>query len=302
MSHSVIISVIIPAYNVERYLAETLDSVLAQTYPHFDVMIINDGSTDRTLEIAHQYEAKDPRIHVVSQLNQGISIARNRGIQETTGELIAFLDADDRWVPEKLACHGLHFATTPQLGMSFARVSFIQGNGSTMGQTSHSKLIDISPQDFYLENHAITPSNVVIRRSVLKSVGAFNPKFSNGLEDQELFVRLLCSGITVEGLGTILTDYRIREESMSANLNKMTQAWQQFNNCVESYAPDLVQSYSDRAQAYFLRYLARRGLRNHQDTNQIRQFIWQAIEKDWRLLFVEPKRTFSTLLFSYISV
>jgi glycosyltransferase involved in cell wall biosynthesis len=302
MSHSVLISVIIPAYNTERYLGETLESLLAQTYPHFEVMIVNDGSTDRTLEIAHQYAVKDPRIHVVSQLNQGISLTRNRGIEETTGELIAFLDADDRWVPEKLATHALHFATMPQLGMSFAKVAYISANGSNTGQKSNSKLTNFCHQDFYLENHAITPSNVVIRRSVLKSVGAFNPEFSNGLEDQELFVRLLCFGITVEGLETILTDYRIREESMSANLNKMTQAWQQFNNCVEAYAPDLVQSYSDRAQAYFLRYLARRGLRNHQDTNQIRQFIWQAIEKDWRLLLVEPKRTFSTLLFSYLPI
>ena len=130
MSFPMLVSVIIPAYNIDKYLAETLDSVLAQSYTYFEVVIINDGSTDRTLEIAQKYAAKDDRIQVVSQANQGVSAARNHGIRVTTGELLAFLDGDDRWHSNKLNAHINHFHEVKNLGMSFAKVAFIASDGS----------------------------------------------------------------------------------------------------------------------------------------------------------------------------
>jgi glycosyltransferase involved in cell wall biosynthesis len=301
MTRPIQISVIIPAYNVETYLAETLDSVLAQTYSHFDVVIVDDGSTDRTLDIARHYAKNDTRIQVISQPNQGVAVARNRGIQETTGELIAFLDADDRWLPRKLETHLSHFAKRPNLGMSFATVSFITSEGQPTGQHSHSKLTQLQPQDFYLENHAITPSNVVIRRSTIQTVGFFNSQI-NGVADQELFINIISHGVQVEGLDTVLTEYRILTNSISANVEKMELEWQTLNQIVAAYAPKLVRDYSDRSHAYFLRYMARRGIRMQDNPTQVRTLIWRAIQKDWKLLFLEPKRTLSTLIFAYIPV
>ena len=303
-----LVSVIIPAYNTDQYLAETLDSVLAQTYSHFEVMIMDDGSTDRTLEIAQEYAAKDDRIRVISQPNQGLSLTRNSGIRETPGELIAFLDSDDRWHPTKLSAHVDHFESFGQnvqsteassLGMSFAKVTFITSVGSYTRQYSNSKLTNIKPEDFYIENLAITPSNVVIRRSLLDQVGYFisQPK---GLEDQEIFVRIACSGATVEGLDQVLTEYRIVENSMSSNLHRMEENWKILSDCIATYAPNLIEHHYDRAYAYFLRYLARRGIRIRANPQETQAFIWRAIRQDRSLLWVEPRRTLSTLFFAHL--
>lgn len=299
MSFPMLISVIIPAYNIDKYLAETLDSVLAQIYPHFEVVIVNDGSTDRTLEIAQAYVAKDDRIRVVSQANQGISAARNHGIRVTTGELFAFLDGDDRWHPNKLNAHVNHFHEVKNLGMSFAKVAFITSDGSYTKQCSNSKLKNLNPEDFYIENIVVTPSNVVVRRSLMDSVGYFDLQL-NGSEDQELFFRLAWSGAIVEGLDQVLTEYRIVENSVSADLCHMEEDWQRLNRCIETYAPSLVEHYYDRAYSYFLRYLARRGIRTRAKPQQVRAFIWRAIRQDRSLLFMEPRRTLATLLFAYI--
>ena len=303
-----LVSVVIPAYNTDRYLAETLDSVLAQTYSHFEVMIVDDGSTDRTLEIAQEYAAKDDRIRVISQPNQGVSLTRNNGIRETTGELIAFLDGDDRWLPNKLSAHVEHFQSFRQdakftevksLGMSFAKVTFIRSDGNYTQQYSNSKLTNLNPEDFYIENLAVTPSNVVIRRSVLDCVGHFDLQ-PIGLEDQELFVRIACSGAIVEGLDMVLTEYRIVENSVSADLCRMEKNWQLLNRCIEIYAPSLIKNYYDRAYAYFLRYLARRGIRTRANPQETQAFIWRAIRQDRSLLWVEPRRTLSTLFFAHL--
>ncbi len=95
------ISIIIPVYNVEKYLSACLDSVLAQTFRDFEVVCVNDGATDRSLEILNEYAAKDQRIKIVSQENQGQAVARNTGIQQAQGEYIYFLDSDD-WVHPQL--------------------------------------------------------------------------------------------------------------------------------------------------------------------------------------------------------
>ena len=308
MSLPILISVIIPAYNIDKYLAEALDSVLAQIYPHFEVMIVNDGSTDRTLEIAQEYAAKDDRIRVISQPNQGVSLARNQGIRETTGELVAFLDGDDRWHPDKLNVHINHFRSFGQnaksdeaksLGISFAKVTFITSDGSYTQQYSNSKLTNLNPEDFYIENLVVTPSNVVIRRSILDLVGYFSPELS-GSADQELFFRMVWSGAIAEGLDTVLVEYRTVEEGMSANLYRMEENWQLLNHCIAIYAPSLVKHHYDRAYAYFLRYLARRGIRIRAKPQQTQAFIWRAIRQDRSLLLTEPRRTLATLFFAYI--
>lgn len=103
MSDSPLISVIIPVYNVEKYLHRCLDSVIEQTYKNLEVILIDDGSTDHSGEICDDYAAKDVRIHVIHQENQGVSAARNKGLDTAKGEYIAFVDSDDYILPEMYA-------------------------------------------------------------------------------------------------------------------------------------------------------------------------------------------------------
>lgn len=94
------ISIVIPLYNKEKQIAHTLQSVFAQTFQDFEIVIVDDGSTDNSVMEVKKFD--DPRVLLIQQSNAGVSAARNRGIEEANGELIAFLDADDEWMPEFL--------------------------------------------------------------------------------------------------------------------------------------------------------------------------------------------------------
>src|SRR6201996_9541224 len=106
MSHSIngpLVSVILPVYNGADYVGATIQSVLTQTYQNLEIIAVDDGSSDQTLEVLSQYAAGESRLRVVSQANAGVARARNRGIAEAKGDFIAPLDADDLWAPEKIA-------------------------------------------------------------------------------------------------------------------------------------------------------------------------------------------------------
>ena len=95
-------SIIIPAYNAERYISEAIESVINQTYTNWELIIVNDGSTDNTEKIAQSYAQKDSRITYITQENKGVSVARNIGYNASKGDYLGFLDADDYWLPDNL--------------------------------------------------------------------------------------------------------------------------------------------------------------------------------------------------------
>jgi glycosyltransferase involved in cell wall biosynthesis len=293
----VAVTVIIPAYNAAQYLSKTLESVLAQTFTDFEVLIIDDGSTDNTAEIAHLYAQHDCRLSYFSQANQGVSASRNKGIEMAKGDLIAFLDADDLWSPNKLETHVKHFDSFLNLGISFGRVEFISSDGKSTGVISSSKLSRIEPKHLYYENLIVTPSNAVIQRAVLGQIGNFNPdKDLAGLEDLELFLRTICWGYKVEGVNQVLTYYRTVEAGISSNLHRMEQHWERFSEIARGYAPELVEQNYKGAKAYFLRYLARRSLRLGISAKVGLDFMMRSWQTDWRLVLREPRRTLLTWL------
>jgi glycosyltransferase involved in cell wall biosynthesis len=107
------VSVILPVYGVEKYIAEAVRSVLAQTFSDFELLIIDDGSPDRSVEICRQFT--DSRIRIIQQQNRGLSGARNTGIRYAKGEYLAFLDGDDLWAPEKLEKQVAHLDNSPKV-------------------------------------------------------------------------------------------------------------------------------------------------------------------------------------------
>src|SRR3990167_8128796 len=111
------VSVVIPTYNYARYLPQAIDSVLGQTYPHIEVVVVDDGSTDESRDVLRAYGS---RIRWVQQERQGVSAARNRGVRESRGDLVAFLDADDRWLPTKLERQVARWCNEPELGLVHA--------------------------------------------------------------------------------------------------------------------------------------------------------------------------------------
>jgi glycosyltransferase involved in cell wall biosynthesis len=293
---SPLVTVIIPAYNAARFLPATINSVQQQTYANWELLIINDGSTDDTVEVVKKYQEKNPCIQLINQCNQGVSQARNLGIEKSQGQFIAFLDADDQWHPDKIQQHIKHFQFHPRLGVSFSQVEILNQAGEPTGQVSSSRLHHLKPEHLLSENPTTTTSNWVVRREVFAQVGGFAPDMSYS-EDLEWLLRVMCTGVwEIEGINQVLTRYRTSSGGLSSHLYRMEDGWNQLVQRAKIYAPQLVEDHFALAQALHLRYLARRAFRLHLPAEVGVDFMTRALASDWRLLFHQPHRTFLTLM------
>ncbi len=294
----IVVTIVIPVYNASQYLVETIESVLQQTYTDFELLVIDDGSTDNTADIVRNFSQQDSRVKLISQVNQGVSVARNAGIKMAQGEFIAFLDADDLWLPNKLAMHIQHLIANPSLALSFGRVEFMTFDGKPTGQYSNPTFKNITAKNLYEENPAVTPSNVMFRRIALQQVGGFDGDLS-GMADSELFLRIKCHGWQVEGINQVFVLYRTSLGGMSSQLYKMEEDWNCLSEKVQAYAPELIKRHYKHAKAMLLRYLARRTLRLHLSSEVGISFINRALQSEWRLILREPRRTILTMIAVY---
>ena len=184
------VSVIIPTYNRREYVQEAIDSVLTQTYTDYEIIVIDDGSTDGTGE-ALQARYGD-RIHYEWQENQGESVARNRGIELAQGEYIAFLDSDDLWLPEKLEKQARILDENPNVGLVYAQAQFIDEDGVLLesGTSADSEVAEAFDKTvLYFWNPIGGPSKTLICKAVLDRVGGFDPQIRFG-EDRDLWFRI----------------------------------------------------------------------------------------------------------------
>jgi glycosyltransferase involved in cell wall biosynthesis len=303
------VSVIIPIYCVEKYIFNTVKSVLDQTYTDFEVLLINDETTDGSLEICQQF--LDPRIIIVSQKNRGLAGARNTGIRHARGEYLAFLDGDDLWLPDKLEKHVKHLDNSPSVGLSFSRSAFIDEAGNRLGTFQMPKLSDITASHLLCRNPVGNGSAPVIRREVFEGI-RFQDSFYGSIEDFyfddrfrqsediECWLRIaIQTSWKLEGIPEALTLYRVNSEGLSANLINQLASWEKVIDKVASYAPELVAKWGLRAKAYQLRYLARRAVRLR-DGSMAVKLTHSALATNWRILLEEPRRTLFTIAASYI--
>jgi len=179
------VSVVIPAYNAERYLGETLDSVLAQTYRDFEVVVVDDGSTDSTRDIVASYG--EP-VRCIEQANAGPSAARNHGVREARGEAVAFVDSDDLWMPEKLAHQMPLFDAEGRVGLVYSEAERMASDGSPIPTTRRTKPQGDVFLDLLVKNHCPT-SAVVVRRECFLAAGGF-PEDMVWAEDWCLWLRI----------------------------------------------------------------------------------------------------------------
>jgi len=302
-------SVVIPCYKVAKYIGDCLESVLAQTFKSFEIICVDDGSPDSTVEIINQYS--DDRIRVIHQINRGLSGARNTGINATRGIFIALLDADDLWLPTKLEEHFKHLQSDPNIGISYSASEFINEKGKPMGLGQHPKLTDITPKDVFCRNPIGNGSAAVIRKSLLNSVSRVRhigketrvEYFDENMrqsEDVEFWLRVaLSTKYKFEGIEAALTQYRVNMSGLSANLDKQYESWiysvQQNKQLNQSF----VKHWFPLASAYQKRYLARRAIQSRNSKTAL-NLMKQAIFEDPRILFEEPKRTLITLICSVL--
>lgn len=300
-------TVIIPVYGIEKYIGETIESVLAQTYSNFELILVDDGSPDESIEICRQFD--DPRITILQQANQGPAAARNLGIRHSHGDYIALLDGDDLWEIDKLEKQAAHLEHTPDVGVSFCRSRLIDEFGEPLGLYQISKLTDITELDLLCRTPIGNGSVPVFRREALEAIrytnGAgewcyFNPdRRLHPSEDVECWMRIaLTTNWKIEGIPEALTLYRIISSSCSAQLGKKLQSWEQMLQEVEHYAPE-AESWKAPAMAYQLRHLARRAV-SLRDGKAAVELMHQALGAYKSILVEEPHRTVQTLGAAYL--
>ena len=306
-----IISIVIPMYNVEKYIAESVNSVLDQSFHHFELILVDDGCTDGTLDVLKQYD--DVRIRIISQRNRGLSGARNTGIEASRGIYIALLDADDYWSKDKLAKHIMHLNHNPNVGVSYCPSLFVDEDSQLLGVGQFPKLEQITKQYIFCRNPVGNGSAAVIRRSLLDEIGYYGVGqdkyrkmyFNENLrqsEDIELWTRIAIStNWLFEGIEQPLTYYRVNEGGLSANLTKQFDCWLQAVELNKNKDPDFYKDYFQLAKAYQLRYMARRAVQSRSRIDALK-LIHRALFCDIRILFQEPSRTCITFCCAWLKL
>jgi hypothetical protein len=296
-------TIVIPAYNVAKTISETLTSALSQTAANYEVVVIDDGSTDETPALLARFQ--DPRLRVIRQENRGLAGARNSGIHAARGRFIGFLDGDDLWMPTKLEAHTRHLQIQHRVGVSFSGSRLIDDHGVDIGLSQSPKLLMIQPEDVLMRNPVGNGSAPVIRSEVFDAIAWrpegekvrdwwFDETFRQS-EDIECWMRIaLTTAWHFEGLPENLTLYRVNPGGLSANLTAQHATWERMLAKVEAIAPDFAAEHSPAARAYQMRYLARRAVSSRDGAEALGRMI-SSLRASLIPLRSEPVKTLTTL-------
>jgi len=297
-------TIVIPVYNGEDTLREAIDSALRQTYADFEVLVVDDGSTDGSADIARSYDS--PRLRLYQQPNGGLNSARNAGIREGRGDYIGLLDADDIWEPTKLARHAAHLDEDARIGLSFSGSWMMDEHGRATGLVQAPQLTDITPVDLVTRNPVGNGSTPLMRRSALDAIAHAHPAglhentcwFDEELRqstDIECWLRLaLRTDWRIEGVAEALTGYRINPNGLSARTEKQLANWTRMMEKTAVYAPDFVAEHGAFARSCQLRYLARRAV-SLRDGTLAARYALGAVRTSPRILADQPMKTITTL-------
>lgn len=210
-----LVSIIVPCYNQGDFLADALDSVLAQEYTSWECIIVNDGSTDNSEEIALSYTKKDPRFHYLSHPNSGVSYSRNRGISECLGELILPLDGDDKISKNYLSLAVSHFIKNPDTKLVYCKARLFG---------RHNMVWNLPEYNYtqLLFDNMIFCSALFRKKDFMETAG-FDVDMDKGLEDWEFWLRFLKPTDIVYRIPEICFFYRIKKSSRNTDINKHEQ-------------------------------------------------------------------------------
>lgn len=215
-----LVSVVMPAYNAAPYIAESIASVQAQTYQSWELLVVDDGSTDDTATIVKQLGAQDNRIKYLYQQNARQSRARNNGIAHAAGNYIAFLDSDDLWLPDKLHLQ-MQVLADAAIDLVFGEAIMFEqqltADSTTVLGAGQGLFEGMAGLPSFLAKNQMPTLTVIVRKAALSKVGNFteDKKFPNA-EDYHLWLKLLLEGCTFYGMPTILGAYRVHAASISA--------------------------------------------------------------------------------------
>jgi glycosyltransferase involved in cell wall biosynthesis len=296
------VSVVIPMYNSERWIDGALQSVLAQTFRDFEVIVVDDGSLDGGARFVRQ--CRDLRIRLVQQENRGLAGARNTGIRNAKGRYIAFLDADDLWQADKLAKHVAALDSNQETGISFSWSTLIDLDGKPVGLVQKPGSGHITPAFVFCRNPIGNGSAPVVRRNVFDSIEFAHPLhgypcwFDEAFrqsEDIECWTRIALTVATrFSCIDEPLTLYRVSQAGLSADTGKQFESWTRFYAKMADIDPEFVSRVGPLARTYQQRYLARRAIFQGRGSEAV-SMIGRALRSSPRILLEEPGRTIVTI-------
>lgn len=223
-----LVSIIVPVYNAEKFIRETIQTVLNQTYKNWELLLVNDCSTDNSKKIIEEYEKKDKRIHLIElEQNSGAAIARNTGIENSKGRYIAFLDADDLWDKRKLEKQ-LKFIKENNYEFTYTGYEFADENGNKNG-----KIVEVPNNINYkqaLKNTTIFTSTVIFDIKKLGKELIKMPNVKRG-QDTATWWKVLKTGVVAYGLQESLSIYRRSNNTLSSNkIKALKRTWNLYRN------------------------------------------------------------------------
>jgi glycosyltransferase involved in cell wall biosynthesis len=248
------VSVLVPVHNAGPFLAEALESVLAQSYPSWEAIVVDDASSDGSVEVARSYAARDPRVRAVPlPANVGVAAARNAGAAVARGSLLALLDQDDRWLPSYLSrCVAAFDAAGPRVAVVACDAQLWQ-DGRPLGETYFDRFGRVSRVDLdvMMERNAVH-ARALVSREAFEAVGGFDPACLAS-DDFDLWMRLLEAGWSVETVPEALTVFRLHDASQSRDQRRMSEG------TIAAYSRSIARGALTPGQ----RAAARRRVRHH---------------------------------------
>lgn len=251
-----LVSVIIPVYNGEKTIRATVESVLAQTLTDLEVIVVNSGSTDSTLEILQSFN--DARVTIFDYTLALVSVNRNRGVTHANSNYLCFLDADDLWTEDKLASQYQALQENPQAAVAYSWTNCIDESDRFLRKSCYAHYSGYILPQLLLNDFIGSGSNVMIRRHAFETVGGFDETLTNA-EDSDLWLRLAAKyEFVVVKKAQIL--YRVSPQSKSSNIERMEKMNLRVIEKAFAAAPDSLQYLKPYRLASFYQYLSYRAL------------------------------------------
>ncbi len=220
MSEKNLVSVIIPAYNAAKYIAETMNSVLQQTYQQLELIIVNDGSTDNTLQILEEFKKSNDCIKIINKSNSGVCDSRNTGAKEAKGNFITFLDSDDVWDTTFLENCISIFETDKSVHAIYTKGQYINEHSEKLDKFIEAKTIrGVSDVLAWKRGFVATPSCTIFRSSVRKDIGDWDANLTTAA-DQDYFMRI-ATKYSITAIDKVLFFYRVHDNNMHQNIAVM---------------------------------------------------------------------------------
>jgi glycosyltransferase involved in cell wall biosynthesis len=281
------VTALLTVHNVEQWVGEAVDSVLAQRWSSLECLVVDDGSTDATVDVV--MARRDPRIRVVTTGHVGRAAATNTGLKEARGEFVAFLDGDDAWLPEKTGLQVAVFRQRPGIDMVFGRSRVVDDSLRNTARAPHGRAGTFDFGDLLIEDIPGNGSSAMVRRTALDRAGGMDEALAAG-PDHDLWLRIaLLRPRNVCCLPDTVALYRIRPGQVSSSLALKRRGWEQTLDKMRRLAPAQVAPVERRAQANFERVVSAMAYERG-EWREARRLFWRGLRwaPSW---FLHDRRT-----------